>query len=335
MSSLPSAAQLLRVAPLIVVRVIGAVLAGALAVYVARTQGAEASGRFFYLVSTLTITSVITRLGAEPYLTSQVAARGRQDARSGAAYLVSTMVAASILVLVAGLVLSVVQLVSPPLTDRVLGDVPVYALVLAVMGLNTVWIVTGYCRARGKAGISIFLETGLLSLWLLGVLELCRFTSLEPSGRNVALALSLMCPALLAPLAPLLYGARHRLFTIAGIKDALAGIGSFAAVTVTNSIVILIPLQVLGWFGKVHEAGIYNAGFRVSMFVGAFGVVVKSLIVRREIDRTDQVENRRRDVLVSGVMALPWVALSLLLTWQGQLLSALFGSEFSELGRSS
>ncbi len=106
---------------------------------------------------------------------------------------------------------------------------------------------------------------------------------------------------------------------------------TFGAVTVTNGIVILVPLQVLGWFGSNHDAGVYNAALRVSMFVGAFGVVIRTLVVKKTAQRSNGAENRVGDVKQSVLVALPWILVSLVISWQGQRLASLFGPGFSEL----
>jgi hypothetical protein len=328
--------QVSRVLTLVVVRIAGAGLAGVLAVYVARAHGAEYSGQFFYLVSTLTITSVLTRLGAEPYLTSQIATstggdQGVNDGRSRAEYLVSTFAAVVLLVLLAGVLLTALEVLAPSTADRLLGDLSTPLLVLAVVGLNTTWIVTGYCRARGMAALSIFLETGLLSLWLLGLLILTDSTGEELTSPSVALGVAIMCPTLIAPLTPMLLSARRSLITYRGMRDAIAGVIAFGAVTVTNGIIVLIPLQVLGWNGMDHEAGIYNAALRVSMFVGASGVVVKSIVVRQHVERGGLESSGARDLIRSAAIAIPWVVVSLLIAWQSRPLAALFGPEFMEL----
>ena len=149
-----------------------------------------------------------------------------------------------------------------------------------------VWIAGAYARSLGMASLSIFLKTGFFSLWLLGLLEISRHTSIDPDRAYVAFGVSLLLPVVLIPLAPVLYRSRTALHSRRIIRHALNGIVAFGAVTVTNGIIILIPLQVLGWYGLAHDAGVYNAALRVSMFVGAFGVVIKSVIVRQEARRT-------------------------------------------------
>lgn len=323
--------QAWRIASLVIVRVAGAGLAGVLAVYVARTYGAEYSGNFFYLVSTLTITSVLTRLGAEPYLTSRVAAQAGDGKHSPASYLVSTFIAVGALVLAAGALLWATQIISAPIVEKLLGGLPIYQLLLAVLGLNSVWIVTGYCRALGMAGVSIFLETGLLSLWLLGMLVLASQTPVDPDGTTIALGLALMAPTLFLPILPILFKARHGLLSTRGIRDAARGVASFGAVTVTNGIIVLIPLQVLGLYGMAHEAGVYNAALRVSMFVGASGVVIKSVIVRQQVSASGTFSDRKRDIGRTILIAIPWIVVSLVIAWQGDLLADLFGPEFKAI----
>lgn len=322
--------QLVGIMPLIGIRVVGAALAGFLAVYVARLYGAQFSGEFFYAVSTLTIGSVITRLGVEPYLTSQVAGSSASKWPS-LSYFANAFAAVTTLACAAGLGLWTVELVAGTAIERAIGGLPIYWLVLGVIGLNTSWALTGFCRAHGHAALSIFLETGLLSMWLLGLLEVTRYTDISPNISDVAKAVALMCPVLIAPLLLAMLRSRHDLLRWERFRHAFVGIWSYGAVTVTNGIIILIPLQALGWFSKTHDAGIYNAGTRVSMFVGAFGVVLKSIIVRRAKRGESVKTDRRRDVVSSAVMVLPWVAASLLVSWQSQWLVELFGSEFSEI----
>lgn len=323
--------RLVRVVPLVLARIAGAGLTGGLAVYVARTQGAKFSGRFFLLISTITILSVLTRLGVDPFLSATVAPRAADGVRATATHLVSTSIAVLILVAGAGLVLTILQLVVGDWTAETLGRLPVGYLILAVLGVNSIWIVGGYCRALGLASLSIFLETGMFSAWLFGILEVCRISGLEPAPTTVAYAVALLLPVLLLAMMPVVIGARGHLYTKGGWSHALRGLVAFGAVTVTNGIVILIPLQVLGWYGLVQEAGIYNAALRVSMFVGAFGVVIKSTIVRQEAKRLGRIEDRARDVRHMFVFAAPWVVVSLLIAWQSGLLSSLFGSEFKDI----
>jgi hypothetical protein len=323
--------RLLAVLPLVVARVAGAAITGGLAVFVARTEGAEFSGRFFLFVSTISILSVLTRLGADPYLSTQIAPRAAEGPLVTTKYLVSTSAAVGMLTLGVGAILRAVELASPSFAARVLAGIPVYLVLLAVTGLNMVWIAGAYCRAVGRASLSIFLETGLFSLWLFGLLEVSRYTTITPTRQHVALAVSLLLPALLLPFVPVLLRARRRLTESGAVKHAVSGIVGFGAVTVTNGVVILIPLQVLGWFGLAHEAGIYNAALRLSMFVGAFGVVIKSVTVRHEVRRTSSTASRPHDVLQVAWMALPWMVVSCLIASQAGLLASIFGPEFAEL----
>lgn len=322
-------AALTRFLPLILLRVAGAGITGGLAVYVARVYGAEFSGRFFLFVSSITIISVLTRLGAEPYLTSHVAPMARTGPLAGSRYLASTAVAVAVLVGVAAFVLSVLMLVAEPFSSRLLGETPLPLLIGAAMGVNLIWLAGAYCRSIGWATLSILIETGLLYLWLFVLLEIIRATSVPLTVANVALGVALLLPILLTLFAVTFWRKRRNLITALGIVDALKGVVSFGAVTVTNGIIMLIPLQVLGFQGLANDAGVYNAALRVSMFVGAFGVVIKSAIVRQEARAPRRTEDRQGDVVRSAAMSVPFVILSVTLASQSQFMTALFGPDFS------
>ena len=317
--------------PLVLSRIAGATITGGLAIYVARTHGAEFSGQFFFFVSTVTILSVLTRLGVDPYLSSTVAPSASQGTHVTTKYLVAAAVAVSLLTLVAGVVLVLLHLAVRDWTDGLLEGLSAGHLILAVFGLNSVWIVGAYSRAVGRAGTSIFIETGLFSLWLFATLELGKQTGYKPTPGNVALACALLCPLLMGAMIPLFVRTRGHWYEGGGVRSALTGVLRFGAVTVTNGIVILIPLQVLGWYGLAEEAGVYNAALRVSMLVGAFGVVIKSVVVRQATHARPPETDRLKDVRQMGMTALPWIAISLGVASQGSLLVKLFGPEFSQL----
>lgn len=320
-----------RTLPLVLARVFGAGVTGGLAVYVARTQGAEASGKFFYFVSTLTILSVLTRLGAEPFLTARIAPQASEGTIVTSRVLIATSAAVSLMVAVATGLVGLGSVVSSSLTDRMLADVSLAELGLAVLGLNAVWIAGGYCRAIGRASLSIFIETGLFSLWLLGLLEISRVGSFETTPRVVALAVAVLLPAITLVFVAVFAHRGWARARTSEVREALRGIISFGAVTITNGIVILIPLQVLGWNGLDHDAGVYNAALRVSMFVGAFGVVIKSVIVRNTVVGSGGQTTRAQDVRQSALIAVPWILVSVVVASQGRHLARIFGSDFDEL----
>ncbi len=191
--------------PLLAARVAGAGVTGGLAIYVARTQGVEYSGKFFVFISTITIMSVLTRLGADPYLSSQVAPRAAGGPDVTARYLVATLAAVGALVVAAGAVLAGAQLFAGNLAEILLGGNSVHLVVLAVAGLNMVWVVGAYCRAMGMAATSIFLETGLFSAWLMVILEGSRRAASVITPNQIALGVFLLCPVLLIPLTPVVY----------------------------------------------------------------------------------------------------------------------------------
>lgn len=323
--------RLLGVATLIGVRVAGAVIAGGLAVYVARVHGAEFSGTFFVLVSTLTILSVLTRLGAEPYLTEQIARRESRG-RSDASYLASTTWAVLAMLLAAGALLLALEIIAPDVSERLLGGLDLPLLLCAVLGLNLLWLTTAYCRAKGAAGLSIFLETSVWSIWLWAVLLVSELAGDTPDTTAVAVGVALMVPTFLLLLAPTFARSRENPLRPRGFREAIGGVTGFGAMTVTNGIFALIPLQVLGWYGMTEEAGVYNAALRVSMVIGASGVIIKSIVVRQAVHGQGlDPDARRAHVRHTGWLALPWLAVSLLIAWQGDLLSALFGSGFGQI----
>ena len=329
---LRSGRSALRVLPLLGVRLSGAGITAGLSVFVARAFGSTYSGRFFYTVSTVTVVSVLTRLGAESYLTSSVASKAGGDRRERDEYFVATAASVCLLVFVAGMIMQLGLWFFPGVAGTALAGLPVSSIVLAVLGLNSIWLCVGYTRARGFAGISIFLETGMLSLWLLGLVLTAHGSGDRPGPVAIARVLFLLLPVGLVFLTPVLARGRRSVRQPQAIRTALGGIGGFGAVTVTNGIIILIPLQALGWFGMVTDAGIYNAAQRVAMVVGAFGVVIKSAVVRQHVQNPYMQENRLADVIDSGKVALPWLVISLILTWQRHHVAAIFGPDFGALG---
>lgn len=309
-------------------RVFGAAITGGLSIYVARTKGVEFSGEFFLLVSVLTAMSVVTRLGAEPYLTQQIAHRAHRGPSAYARYLTATTIAVSLMfLLVSGALLVLDALAGGPISGLA-GDVPVQYLILACAGINAVWIVGGLARSTGRASTSVFVETGLFSLWLFVILEVFRWREVTPRGEYVAIGVSLLAPLLILPVLASIGRNFRGSFSVTATKEALRGVLGFGAVIITNAVVMLLPLQALGWFGDTEGAGVYNAALRVSMFVGAFGVVFKSVIVRRVSKREHLATRRADDLREAALVTVPWLVLSVLIATQADALSRLFGPEF-------
>lgn len=323
--------RLIGVSVLVGVRVLGAVIAGGLAVYVARVYGPAFSGTFFVLVSTLTILSVLTRLGAEPYLTERIASPD-QRARQDASYLASSCWAVLTTLSTVGLALVAFQIAAPRIAERVLSGLSVPLLLAAVFGLNLLWLATAYVRAKGAAGLSIFLETSVWSAWLWLVLAVCHLADLTPGPDAVAIGVAAMVPVFALLLAPTFVRQRVNPLRPDGYRKAMAGVLGFGALTVTNGIFALVPLQVLGWYGLHEEAGVYNAALRVSMIIGASGVVIKSVVVRQAVRGEGlSADARRAHLRHTCLLAVPWIAISVLIAWQGRYLSALFGEGFEQI----
>jgi hypothetical protein len=214
---------------------------------------------------------------------------------------------------------------------RLVGETPTWLVVLATLGWNSVWIAGGYARAKGKAALSIFFETGLLYTWLLLLFAVASWLRTTPGHTAIALGLFSLAPALALVMAIQLRGTPRGSLTFASIRHAVLGVSAFGAVTITNATVMLVPLQVLGLFGQTANAGVYNAALRVSMFVGAFGVVVKSAVVKSHARAGSSGAGNSRDIVNSALIAAPLLGASLVVVWQQDSVAALFGPEFADM----
>ncbi len=316
----------------VVARASGAFLTAFLTVYVARTQGVEASGDFFVLVSSMTAMSVVTRLGSDAYLSRLIAGQRLTHRQAIARAVFATYLACALLILVLGVALTIFRYAYPDASAGLLRGVNPALWTAAVLGLNGMWIAGAYARARGQAATSVFLETALFSLWLLTTLVIQDVSGIALSSGNIIFATALLVPAL-APLGLILIlrsnDPRPRR---SDLLAAMSGIVRFGAVTVMNGAIAVIPLQTLGALDLESEAGVFNAALRVSMVIGAFGVVVRSLVVQAHYRGRDVQRSRREDLVSAAKSTAPWIVVSILLGTQADVLVRIFGSDFADLG---
>lgn len=315
----------------VLARLFGAASTGGLTVYVARAEGVEESGRFFVLVSILSALSLLTRLGSDAYLTSVSAGLDRSHRSRAVAHTVTTSLVVTLMVLTMVALLTVAQICAPSTTDALLAGHAPWQLGLATLGLNSIWLAGAASRASGHAAVSIFLETGFFSLCLFVFVMVQQLRGGPLDHTHLLLTLGLLA----VPWS--LWGAIRAARASVSLDlhlfvRAFRGILAYASTALTNGVVVLIPVQALGYFRLVDEAGVYNAALRISMLVGAFGVVIRSLAVRAyRSDDGKAAEPKISDLTQALRSTLGWVAISLLVATQATPLARVLGEDFSRV----
>jgi len=254
-------------------RVGGSLLTAALTVVVARTGGLEYSGKFYLFVTAVSLASVFTRLGVDGFLTHRVVEGSGRSPRqevavSGLAVLLLTFLACA--VSLAGC------LVRPDL----LQPRGVTFFWIAVLGVNSIWLMGTSFRAQGRAAMSVFVETGAMSAGLVMLVGVFAMSGNEPQREHIALALACFIPVFLFVVSRVRGRLEIGRGLIAATIRAVAGIARFGSVTLVGGLMVVLPVQILGSIAGAAEVGVYNAAFRASMLIGAFGVVIRSGVVK-------------------------------------------------------
>ncbi|WP_310962235.1 lipopolysaccharide biosynthesis protein [Nocardioides terrisoli] len=259
----------------------------------------------------------------------------RSGTRKTVPALVSTYIVVGCIGLVFGAILMLGELVSPVLVHRLVGELgSPLLLVLAVLGFNSIWISSAFSRAAGRGTVAILLENALLAIWLTIVLLPWALQSRTPPLWVVAIAMCAIAPMLVVPVLLRFRREAGRGAAVSSLRHAARGLIGYGAVTVTNSIIVWVPVQVLGYFGKLPEVGVYNAAFRVTMLIGAFGVILKSAVIGQRIaagNDDHRGDDRWPLIRRSVALTIPFVLVSLVIAWQGRLLSSAFGGGFAEM----
>ena len=312
------------------VRLVGAALTAASAVIAARLYGAVGSGEIFYLVSSISLASLVTRLGVDGVLT-RTALRSRGEALRVAC---GSSVAVAVLVAVMAVFLMLGSLALATELSNARGGLRIWTFCMAVMSVNLVWIAGAFYRSQGAVEKSIAFETGLPPVMVIaGVTVDQTFAGGGSYATSIAAAYGLSGAVVLASvLAKSQWRQELLSLRFKTLRRRLHELLRFSPAALTNGLVVLAPMQTLGWLGAMEAAGIYNALLRVSMLIGAFGVVIRSTTVR-DTKRAGAHPSRQRDLLAMAKWFAFWSSVALAIGWNHRWLETVFGPEFGAVQR--
>ena len=319
-----------------VLRGLGAGLAFAFNVALARILGAEGAGLYFTALSVVALTTIVVRMGLDNALLCMIAgyvAEGDWPRALGAYRL--GMRAVSVL----SLILAVVLLFAAPLLATQLFAKPEVTLPLQVMSFAvftfSLMMLSEACLKALKHIRDAMLVSGVIYP-LVGLVLIWPLTHLfGPAGACLSYVLGTGMAALVGQIAwrrarPLV---KPDLTVGPELRRSAAPL--WLMMILTAGVMPWAPLLLLGVWGTSEEAGIYGAASRLSLLVSFFLVAVNNVVAPRfatlykqgkmgELKRTVQ----RASLLILSLSSPMLVLLLVANTW----VMSLFGPEFATGG---
>lgn len=321
-----------------VLRAVGAGLAFALNVVIARLLGAEGAGLYFLALSVVMITAVVAKLGLDNTLLRFIAAGAAKNdwGQVKGVFRLGMRLGGS-----ASLGLSLTVLFAAPWLASNLFNEPELTGPLRWMSFGIAGFATMTLLAESLKGLKRIRDSMLVSGVLYPMVALALIwplvTLMGPAGAVLGYVLGTGAAAFIgwlfwqraiapqtAPAAPFdrttLWASSRPLWTMSIINRA---------------VLPWVPLVLLGFWGTAEDVGIFGAATRVAMLVTFFLTAVNTVIAPKfaELHAKDEIQAigrlARRFTLLITLAASPFF---LLLIFAGDWVMAMFGSEFTRGG---
>ena len=320
----------------VVLRGLGAGLAFAFNVALARILGAEGTGLYFTALSVVALSTIVVRMGLDNAMLRLIAnhvaegdwPRALGTYRLGMRAVTGVALAASIGVLLGAPHLATHLFAKPAVT------LPLQVMSQAIFTFSMMMLSEACLKALKRIRAAMLVSgviyplIGLVLIWPLA-------TQLGPAGACLAYVLGTGLAALVGQLAW-----RHARQPAAPDLSVGPELRQSAAplwlmMVITAGIMPWAPLLLLGIWGTTEEAGIYGAANRLSLLVSFFLVAVNNVVAPRfaalykqgkmaELKRTVQ----RASVLILTLSSPMLIILLVANSW----VMSLFGPEFAKGG---
>lgn len=318
----------------VLTRFAGAAFTLLLAIYLARTIGATGSGYFYYALTLIVTISQLMRLGLDGVVLRRSSALftkkefGELKQFNGDVLLFTSFLGGALLLF--GLLIKD-WMVSHHSFSAI--EVQLYDnVLLSILPFSFLWIYASTLRSLRWSSFSVFIEVGITSfLTLLTLLIYSRAqitTERALQAQTVGIVLSTLILLLV-------------IWRITGFSLVWQGmfrrvkmlyVESFdsVGVVISNAVIVWSPLLLLGFLAAPADVGIYNSAFRVTMIIGAFSSVFKSIVTPKLAVLLDR-KNKLPDTLrrYSKWVGLGLIALLFVVWFVLDNIFMLFGREFS------
>ncbi len=318
----------------VITRFAGAAFTLLLAIYLARTIGATGSGYFYYALTLIVTISQVMRLGLDSVVLRKTSALLTRNDLPLIRVLNGDVLLFTILL---GLPIVLIGWLIKPWFVMHFGlnemqGVLYSNLLASILPFSWLWIYASTLRALKWSSLSVFIEVGITSL--LTLLILLAFSTTQ---NNATFALQ-------AQTMGIVFSALILLTTVGRVsgfsfvkngywqraKRLYSESLSSVWVVISNAIIVWSPLLLLGFLAEPSDVGVYNSAFRVTMIVGAFSSVFKSIVTPKLaalLDNQVQMPEALRQYTkwVGGGLSLVLLCVWIVL---GNIFS-LFGGEFT------
>jgi O-antigen/teichoic acid export membrane protein len=267
----------------------GSIFTLALVVYLGHAIGSQDSGYFYFTLAVSVMLSQLLRLGLDGVVLRQ-SSRFLHTGDSGALQTFAGDVLVYLVSCGAALVLvgKAVEHYAAPLifsgeSPYLFYDIALYSFV----PFTLMWTGASLLKGVEQTSLSVFIEAGVIPVIVL----LLMLVKPEPAGYQQAAYEQAVTALLWANMiaAVLTLGL---VFRFAGCRIRLPGLllrcGELLAeslrgvwVAISNTLIVWSPLLILGIFATPSDVAVYNAAFRVTMVIGAFSPVFRSVSTPR------------------------------------------------------